>query len=203
MQEIIKRIIDIFGALLGFAILIPLFLIISVIIKLNSKGPIFFIQSRPGKDEKIFSIYKFRTMNELKDKNGNLLPDEKRLTKIGKFLRKLSLDELLELWNVLKGDMSLVGPRPLLMKYLPYFTEKERIRHQVRPGITGLAQINGRNYLKWNDRLAFDIKYVKEWSLFLDLKILIKTIPKILRREGIVEVPNTIMQNLDEERKKA
>jgi len=203
MQEIIKRIIDIFGSLLGFVILIPLFLIISVIIKLNSKGPIFFMQRRPGKDEKIFSLYKFRTMTEMRDEQGNLLPDEKRLTKIGKFLRKLSLDELIELWNILKGDMSLVGPRPLLMKYLPYFTKKERIRHQVRPGITGLAQINGRNYLKWNDRLAFDIKYVKEWSLFLDLKILIKTIPKIFKREGIVEVPNTIMKNLDEERKKA
>jgi len=202
MQEIIKRIIDIFGSLLGFAILIPLFLIISIIIKLNSKGSIFFIQRRPGKDEKIFSLYKFKTMIDLKDERGKLFPDEKRLTKIGMFLRRLSLDEIPELWNVLKGEMSLVGPRPLLMKYLPYFTEKERIRHQMRPGITGLAQINGRNYLKWNDRLAFDIKYVKEWSLFLDLKILIKTIPKIFKREGVVEVPNTIMLDLDKEREK-
>lgn len=185
MQEIIKRIIDIFGSLLGFAILIPLFLIISIIIKLNSKGPIFFKQNRPGKNEKIFSLYKFRTMKELRNKDGNLLPDEKRLTKIGRFFRKLSLDEIPELWNVLKGEMSLVGPRPLLVEYLNRYTPEQARRHEVKPGITGWAQINGRNAITWEEKFKYDVWYVDNKGLWLDFKIIFMTIIKVIKREGI------------------
>lgn len=154
-QYTLKNIIDIFCSLLGFAILIPLFLIISIIIKLNSKGPIFFIQSRLGKNEKIFSLYKFR-MQEFRDKNGNLLSDKKRLTKIGKFLRRFSLDKPPELWNVLKGDMSLVGPRPLLIGYIELYTPEQSRRHLSLPGLTGWTQVRGRNALTWEEKFALD-----------------------------------------------
>ena len=161
----------------------------------------FFVQTRPGLNEKIFRIMKFKTMNEKKDKKGQLLPDSLRLTKIGTLIRKTSLDELPQLFNVLKGDMSLIGPRPLLLRYLSYYTDEERLRHTVRPGITGWAQINGRNSVNWNERLAYDIKYVNNVSFKFDLKILYKTFFKIIVSEGIVVDPESIMKNLDDERR--
>jgi lipopolysaccharide/colanic/teichoic acid biosynthesis glycosyltransferase len=148
-------------------------------------GNPFFTQQRPGKNEKIFKLIKFRTMNNKKDKEGNLLPDEVRLTKYGKFLRSTSLDELPELFNILKGDMSIVGPRPLLVKYLPYYTEEERHRHDAVPGLTGLAQVNGRNTLSWEDKFALDLKYVSDITFLRDIKIILKTVGKVFKREGI------------------
>ena len=149
------------------------------------KGNPFFTQLRPGKDEKIFKLVKFRTMTCEKDKDGNLLPDEKRLTKYGKILRSTSLDELPELWNILKGDMSIVGPRPLLVEYLPYYTEDEKHRHDVRPGLTGLAQINGRNAISWDQKLAYDVFYVRDMSFVEDIKIIFGTFEKVLKRSDV------------------
>tara|TARA_R110002049_G_scaffold125367_1_gene280966 strand:- start:5846 stop:6370 length:525 start_codon:yes stop_codon:yes gene_type:complete len=160
----------------------------------------FFVQARPGLNEKIFRIIKFKTMNEKKDEKGVLLPDAIRLTKIGMLIRKTSIDELPQLFNVLKGDMSLIGPRPLLLRYLPYYTDKERLRHSVRPGISGWAQVNGRNSVNWDERLALDVEYVKSINLKLDIKILYKTLLKIIVSEGIVVDPESIMKNLDDER---
>jgi len=194
MQERIKRLIDIFGTLIGFTILIPLFLIISIFIKLSFKGPIFFKQSRPGKNKKTFYLYKFRTMKEMRDKNGNLIPDEKRLTKIGKFLRKLSLDELPELWNVLKGDMSLVGPRPLLIEYLDRYAPEQARRHEMKPGLTGWAQINGRNAITWEEKFKFDVWYVDNWNLLLDVKIIFITFVKVIKGEGISQPGRATME---------
>jgi len=160
-----------------------------------------FKQLRPGKDEKIFSIFKFRTMTNEKDVNGNLLHDDMRLTKFGKFLRKTSCDELLEFYNILKGDMSVVGPRPLLVKYLPYYTETERLRHTVRPGLTGLAAIKGRNTLSWEDRFKYDIEYVEKINFKLDLKIIFLTIGKIFSNDDILIGSEEVFLNLDAERK--
>jgi len=202
MQEIIKRIIDIFGSLLGFAILIPLFLMISTIVKLNSKGPIFFKQSRPSKNEKIFSLYKFRTMRELKDEHRNLIPEGDRITKIGKFLRRLSLDEFPELWNVLKGEMSLVGPRPLLVEYLERYTPEQARRHKVKPGITGWAQINGRNAITWEEKFKYDVWYVDNWSLRLDIKIIFITIFKVIKGEGINQLGHATMEKFQGDNRK-
>ena len=165
------------------------------------KGNPFFVQERPGKDEKIFKLIKFRSMTEEKDKSGNYLSDEKRISPYGEFIRKTSLDELPELINILKGDMAIVGPRPLLIKYLPYYTEKERIRHSVRPGLTGLAQINGRNNLDWDPRLALDVEYVENISLLNDIKIILKTIKKVFYREDVATIGEFIVLDLDEERK--
>lgn len=148
-------------------------------------SPIIFKQPRPGKDEKIFTMYKFRTMTNERDEHGELLPDSIRLTNIGKFLRSTSLDELPELINILKGDMSFVGPRPLSVKYLPYYNDRERLRHSVRPGLTGLAQINGRNTLNWEDRFKYDVNYVENLSFILDMSIMIRTFIKVFKREGI------------------
>ena len=201
MAKLAKRLIDIIISLIGLIISIPIIVIISLIIYFDMGRPIFFKQIRPGLHAKPFVLYKFRTMLDLKDKNGNILPDEKRLTTIGKYLRKTSLDELPELWNVIKGQMSLVGPRPLLIRYLPYFTEKERKRFQVKPGITGLAQLSGRNQLSWNKRLELDCWYVENWSLLLDLKLLLLTFLKVGRCEGVADAPRSLMMDLDEERK--
>ena len=201
MAKLAKRLIDIIISLIGLIISIPIIVIISLIIYFDMGRPIFFKQIRPGLHAKPFVLYKFRTMLDLKDKNGNILPDEKRLTTIGKYLRKTSLDELPELWNVIKGQMSLVGPRPLLIRYLPYFTEKERKRFQVKPGITGLAQLSGRNQLSWNKRLELDCWYVENWSLLLDLKLLLLTFLKVVRCEGVADAPRSLMMDLDEERK--
>lgn len=185
MKFKIKRLIDIFFSLTGLVFLLPFFILIAMVITLNSKGTIFFKHKRPGKNGELFPMYKFRTMLELRDENGILISDEKRLTNIGKFLRKSSLDELPELWNVIKGDMSLVGPRPLLVDYLDRYTLEQARRHEVKPGITGWAQVNGRNAITWEQKFIYDVWYVDNWSLWLDLKIIIMTITKIIKGEGI------------------
>ncbi|THD31525.1 sugar transferase [uncultured Flavobacterium sp.] len=200
-KSFFKRVIDFLAALVGLLILSPIFILVTIGLFFANQGKPFFFQVRPGKGEKEFKIVKFKTMNDKKDKNGNLLPDAKRLTKIGSFVRKTSMDEIPQLINVLIGDMSLIGPRPLLMRYLPFYTERERLRHTVRPGITGLAQINGRNTVKWDDRLAFDVAYVENMSFKQDLEILYKTVLKVIVSENIVVDPESIMQNLDDERK--
>lgn len=188
-----KRILDFTLSLAALVILSPLLLILTLAGAVVMRGNPFFLQKRPGMidkktgQEKIFSLIKFRTMSNAKDKNGNLLPDEKRLTAYGKFLRSTSCDELLELINILKGDMSIVGPRPLLIEYLPYYTPEERERHNVRPGLTGLAQINGRNYLMWNQRLALDVTYAQNVTLANDIKIIFNTFIKVIKRSDISE----------------
>lgn len=180
-----KRFIDIIFASIGLVLLSPLLVFIAIAIRINLGKPILFKQVRPGLKGKPFEMYKFRTMTNERDEHGNLLPDESRLTKLGKFLRSTSIDELPELFNVLKGDMSLVGPRPLLMKYLDRYTDEQARRHEVKPGITGLAQINGRNALSWEEKFELDVWYVDNWSLWLDFKILFLTIGKVFKREGI------------------
>ncbi|CQR74720.1 putative sugar transferase EpsL [Sporomusa ovata DSM 2662] len=195
-----KRVMDVLLSSTGLAIFFPLLLIIAVVIRFRLGPPILFRQVRPGLNCQPFILYKFRTMTDQYDENGILFADSRRLTKLGNFLRRTSLDELPELFNVVKGDMSLVGPRPLLMRYVPYYTEKENIRHSVRPGITGLAQISGRNHLCWDERLEMDIKYVEQKSVLIDLKILFKTIISVIKREGVVDAPDTMMLNLDQER---
>lgn len=181
----IKRIIDVVIALIGFACISPFFFILCILVRLNLGSPIFFKQKRVGKDEKIFEMIKFRTMTDERDKNGQLLPDTERFTKFGNFLRNSSLDELPELINVVKGEMSLVGPRPLYPFYLPYYTKKESLRHSVRGGITGLAQINGRALLKWNDRFEKDFEYVSKITFLGDLKILWKTFIKVFKQADV------------------
>lgn len=183
----IKRILDFTLSLCAIVVLSPVLLVLIVLGAIFMKGNPFFTQLRPGKNEKIFRLIKFRSMTCEKDKDGKLLPDEKRLNKYGKLLRSTSLDELPELFNILKGDMSIVGPRPLLVEYLPYYNEEEKHRHDVRPGLTGLAQVNGRNALRWEARFALDVEYVKDVSLLLDLKILWQTVVKVLQKADIVE----------------
>lgn len=196
-----KRIIDFFASLILIIVLSPLLLLVIIVLVITNQGNPFFFQLRPGKNGKIFTIMKLKTMNDKKDSKDNLLPDERRLTKVGVFIRKTSLDEIPQLINVLKGDMSLIGPRPLLLRYLPFYTEKEQLRHTVRPGITGLAQVNGRNTIKWDERLAFDVVYVENLSFKQDLKILYKTVLKVIVSENIITNPKSIMEDLDEERK--
>jgi lipopolysaccharide/colanic/teichoic acid biosynthesis glycosyltransferase len=183
--RILKRLIDIIVSLIGLILTSPIIAIILIIIYLTIKRPIFFKQIRPGLHAKPFVLYKFRTMLDLRDKNGTFLPDEKRLTGFGKFLRKTSLDELPELWNVIKGDMSLVGPRPLLMEYLDRYTPEQARRHEVKPGITGWAQVNGRNAISWEEKFKLDVWYVDNWNILLDIKIIFLTILKVLNGEGI------------------
>ncbi len=180
-----KRLLDLVGAGVGLLLLAPLMLLIAILVRVGLGSPVLFRQQRPGLHGKPFTLYKFRTMTDARDAQGNLLPDEQRLTRLGRFLRSTSLDELPELWNVLKGDMSLVGPRPLLMEYLPLYTPEQFRRHGVRPGVTGWAQIRGRNTLTWEERFALDVWYVDHVSLGLDLKILALTLWKVLTREGI------------------
>jgi Sugar transferases involved in lipopolysaccharide synthesis len=171
---------------MALIVLMPLMIIIGILVRINLGSPIIFKQKRPGKNEKIFTLYKFRTMTDKRDIDGNLLPDEYRLTKFGKFLRSTSLDELPELINIIKGDMAIVGPRPLLVEYLPYYTEEEKHRHDVRPGLTGLAQVNGRNAISWEEKLKYDTEYIKKISFYSDLKIIFKTIKKTIKREDIL-----------------
>lgn len=180
-----KRLFDLVITLLGMVIALPLMGIIALVIYLKEGSPVLFKQPRPGLGGKIFTLYKFRTMRNAVDRHGNLLPDAERLTRLGKFLRSTSLDELPELFNVLRGEMSLVGPRPLLVEYLPRYTPEQARRHEVLPGITGWAQINGRNALTWEEKFRLDVWYVDHWSLWLDVKILALTLWKVLRREGI------------------
>lgn len=194
-----KRLIDILFSLFLILLLSPVFIIVSILCLLSFKGKIIFAQQRVGKGERIFTIYKFTTMKPLNNIN---VSDTSRLTALGRFLRRTSLDELPQLINILKGDMSLIGPRPLLIKYLPYYYEHEKIRHHVRPGITGLAQINGRNNASWDERLKFDCLYVKNLSLKSDIVIFLKTIPQIFVSKNIQIDPRSSMPDLDEERKK-
>jgi len=185
-RRFFKRLFDFMIALVGLIILSPLLLILWIGLSIANKGAgAFFLQERPGKDEKIFKVIKFKTMNDRRDENGNLLPDNERLTTIGRWIRSLSLDEIPQLINVLKGDMSLIGPRPLLVQYLPLYDEVQRRRHEVRPGMTGWAQVNGRNAISWQEKFAYDVWYVDHVSLSLDIKILLKTVEKVFKREGI------------------
>ncbi|MBR8729420.1 Undecaprenyl phosphate N,N'-diacetylbacillosamine 1-phosphate transferase [Porphyromonas levii] len=186
-RRYIKRVLDFVAALVGLVVLSPLLLVVWVWLTIANKGAgAIFTQERPGKDEKIFKLYKFKSMTDERDAEGNLLPDAQRLTKVGRFVRKTSLDELPQFWNVLRGDMSFIGPRPLLVRYLPYYTEREHLRHSVRPGITGLAQVSGRNHLGWDERLEIDVTYVEQVSLLLDLKIALLTIKKVITRSDVV-----------------
>ncbi len=197
----IKRSIDFFGALFLIVTIFPLFLVLTLLLAIANKGMPFFVQKRPGKNKRIFKILKFKTMNDLKDEKGVLLPDAKRLTKVGSIVRKTSLDEIPQLLNVLKGEMSFIGPRPLLIRYLPYYTENEKKRHTIRPGITGLAQVSGRNLLHWEERLEKDVYYVENLSVLLDIKIIFKTIKNVLSSKDIVIDPSSTLQDLDEYRK--
>lgn len=204
----LKRGMDFVLSLLALIVLSPLLLLLTVIGAVAMRGNPFFTQLRPGRidkrtgKEKIFRLVKFRTMTNAKDKNGDLLPDAQRLSKYGAWLRSTSLDELPELWNILKGDMSVVGPRPLLVEYLPYYTDEERHRHDVRPGLTGLAQVNGRNSVSWEKRFQFDLEYTKSISALNDAKIVILTIRKVLSRNGVAENTNEIEGNFAQIRRK-
>ena len=191
---IIKRLFDILCALGGLIILLPVLLICAILIRINLGSPIFFRQKRIGKGNREFEMIKFRTMKDAFDKNGNVLPDDQRMTKLGKILRSLSLDELPELINILKGDMSLIGPRPLLIQYLPLYNERQIKRHDVTPGLTGWAQINGRNSLTWTEKFELDIWYVENWSLGLDIKIFFMTFYKVFKREGISQEGQATME---------
>lgn len=186
-KKFLKRFFDIVFSFIAIIICLPIYIIISILVLIFLGYPVVFKQQRPGKNEKIFTLYKFRTMTDKKDKNGNLLPDDKRLTKFGKFLRKTSLDEIPEFINILKGDMSFIGPRPLLVKYLDYYKEEERHRHDVRPGLTGLAQISGRNLLTWDERFKKDVEYVNNITFLGDCKIIINTVIKVLRGADVIE----------------
>jgi len=189
----IKRVFDIF---VSFALLLafsPLFVIVLIFLVVNNKGPAFFTQPRPGKNARIFKVIKFKTMTDERDANGNLLPDAQRLTRVGRFVRTTSVDELPQLINVLKGDMSLVGPRPLLVKYLPLYSARQAKRHKVRPGITGWAQVNGRNTISWPQKFEYDVYYVDNISFLFDLKIIFLTLKKVFKREGINSDTNATM----------
>lgn len=201
MQTTIKRGFDIALALLLCLLSLPLLLVLYTLVHRNIGTPVFFTQTRIGMDERPFRLIKFRSMTDDRDESGALLPDEMRLTSLGKFLRSTSLDELPELWNILLGEMSFVGPRPLLPDYLPYYRPEERIRHRMRPGITGLAQVNGRNATTWDLRLRYDAEYVGNYSLALDVRILWRTIAVVLKREGISAEGHATMRRLDDERR--
>ncbi len=193
-SRLVKSILDRVIAAIALLFLFPLLLMISFAIYTRMGRPILFTQPRPGKDSCIFSFYKFRTMTNDRDALGNLLPDEKRLTALGQFLRETSLDELPQLWNVLKGDMSFVGPRPLVVLYLDRYTPEQARRHEIQPGITGWAQINGRNAITWEERFNLDVWYIDHWSLWLDLKILLLTVWKVLQRDGISQAGHVTME---------
>ena len=190
----IKRILDFIFSLLTLIILCPVLLVIAILVRIKLGKPVIFKQDRPGKNEKIFTLYKFRTMTEERDEKGNLLPDEKRLKKFGKVLRSTSLDELPQLFNILKGDMSIVGPRPLLIQYLPLYNDEQRHRHDVRPGLTGMAQVSGRNAITWEEKFAKDLEYIHNISFAEDVGIIIRTIIKVLKREGISHEGNVTME---------
>ena len=200
-QKYIKRLLDIIISLIALILLSPVMLIVAILVRIKLGSPVIFKQERPGKDEKIFKLYKFRSMSDKKDENGNLLPDKERLTKFGKILRATSLDELPELVNILKGEMSLIGPRPLAVCYLPYYNENEKKRHTVRPGLTGLAQINGRNALNWEERFNYDIQYVENITFLNDMKILFKTALKVIKREDVIVSGTGKTIDFDEYRK--
>ncbi len=194
-KDFFKRLIDFLLSLIGFIIISPIFLIVCIWLTIANKGAgAFFTQPRPGKNERIFKVIKFKTMTDEKDDNGNLLPDEHRLTKIGKIVRSTSLDEIPQLINVIKGDMALIGPRPLLVQYLPLYNDFQKRRHEVRPGITGWAQVNGRNAISWQQKFEYDVWYVDNVSFLLDMKIIFKTIQKVFKREGISSDTSATME---------
>jgi lipopolysaccharide/colanic/teichoic acid biosynthesis glycosyltransferase len=184
-DRVVKRGIDLCISALALLLLSPLIGVIALLVRIKHGSPVLFSQERPGLDERIFRMYKFRSMTNERDADGNLLPDDKRLTKLGKFLRATSLDELPELWNILKGDLSLIGPRPLLVRYLPRYSERQHKRHSVRPGMTGWAQVHGRNTVSWQDKFEYDVWYAEHISFALDVRIFFMTIVKVLKREGI------------------
>ena len=190
-----KRFLDLVLSIIAIVLLSPVFVIVATLVKMKLGSPVIFCQERPGKDEKIFKMYKFRSMTSETDEEGNLLPDEARLTKFGKLLRSTSLDELPELYNILKGDMSIVGPRPLLVQYLPLYNDFQKHRHDVRPGLTGLAQVKGRNSINWEDRFKFDVEYTKKISFLFDLKIILMTVSSVLKREGISSESSATMED--------
>ena len=197
-----KRVLDLIVSVTALVVFSPLLLLLMIVGAIAMKGNPFFVQPRPGKDEKIFNLIKFRTMSNAKDKDGNLLPDEQRLGKYGRLLRSTSLDEIPELVNIAKGDMSLVGPRPLAVKYLPFYTKEEGKRHSVRPGLTGLAQVSGRNSLKWEAKFAYDLEYVSNITFKNDVSIIIKTVTTVLKREDIGERGTAELIDFDVYRKK-
>lgn len=184
-EKYIKRLLDIVLSGAALVILSPVLLITAVLVRIKLGSPVIFTQERPGKDEKVFKLHKFRSMTDARDENGNLLPDKDRLTGFGKKLRSLSIDELPELWDIFRGKMSIVGPRPLLVEYLPYYTDEERHRHDVRPGLTGLAQVNGRNDLSWEQKFKYDLEYVQHISFCEDIKIMFSTVGKVLNKSGV------------------
>ncbi len=191
-RRYIKRMLDFILSLIAIIILSPVLIVVAILVRTKLGSPVIFKQKRPGKDEKIFTLYKFRTMTDERDEEGNLLPDDIRLTKFGKLLRSTSLDELPELFNILKGDMAIVGPRPLLVEYLSYYEEQERHRHDVRPGLTGWAQINGRNASSWEERFDRDLQYIENQSFIFDIEIIFKTILKVIKKSDILvgkEIP--------------
>ena len=193
-KRFVKRCLDVLLSLIALIILSPVLLIVAILVRCKLGSPIIFKQQRPGLHEKIFCMYKFRTMTDAKDEQGNLLPDEVRLTKFGKALRSTSLDELPELFNILKGDMAIVGPRPLLVQYLPRYNERQHHRHDVRPGFTGLAQVNGRNSISWQEKFEWDVKYVEHVSFAMDVKIICKTVGVVLHRSGISSDTSVTME---------
>ena len=194
LQLMLKRLIDILGSLIGIIVLSPVYIIVGILVYLKLGSPILFSQMRPGKDEKIFKMYKFRSMLDSTNNLGEVLPDEERLTPFGARLRSTSLDELPELFNVLKGEMSLVGPRPLLVEYLDLYSDEQKKRHKMRPGITGWAQVNGRNSISWSEKLSLDVEYVENFNLLLDMKILFMTVFKVFKKEGINQEGNATME---------
>lgn len=197
-KKYFKRLVDILCSLAAIIVFSWLYIIVAVLVRVKLGSPVIFKQARPGKDGKIFNLYKFRTMTDEKDENGNLLPDDVRLTPFGRMLRKTSLDELPEAFNILKGDMSVVGPRPLLVEYLDYYTEEEMHRHDVRPGLTGLAQINGRNAISWEEKFAYDLEYVKNISFLFDVKIILQTVLKFVKGSDVLDGEAQIEGNLKE-----
>ena len=194
MYRYVKRFFDIFSSLLAIILLSPILLITAVTVRIKLGSPVLFKQERPGKDEKIFVLKKFRTMTDERDENGELLPDDVRLTKFGRFLRSTSIDELPELFSILKGDMSVIGPRPLLVRYLPRYNEYQHRRHEVRPGLSGWAQVNGRNTVSWEEKFRMDVEYVDNYSLLFDIKILFLTIVNVLKHEGISSETSATME---------
>lgn len=193
----VKRILDFTLSLLALIVLSPIMIILYILVRIKLGNPVIFKQQRPGKNEKIFKLYKFRTMTDAKDEQGNLLPDEQRLTKFGKFLRSTSLDELPELINIIKGDMAIVGPRPLLVQYLEFYNEEQKHRHDVRPGLTGLAQVSGRNSITWEEKFKQDIEYINHLTFINDVKIIFMTIGKVFKREGISQDGEATMERFD------
>ena len=193
-RKYFKRVFDFVCSFLALIVLSPVLLVTALLVRIKLGTPVIFKQKRPGLNEKIFTLYKFRTMTDQKDEQGNLLPDEVRLTKFGKMLRSTSLDELPELWNILKGDMSVVGPRPLLVRYLPYYTDKEKHRHDVRPGLTGLAQVNGRNEVSWEKKFQLDVEYTQHITFWSDIRIILQTVGNVFGGKGISSTTSATME---------